>query len=961
MTPSPIRLQCARTASSVLLISSALALSITIGAPASMAQRPSLRIAADLEQSSSVSLENRVGPGFGLGSDTLLAVRDARYGSELFVLDPAGQLRLVKDINPGTASSSPLFHIQFGSKVLFSAFTATNGRELWESDGSARGTRLAVELAPGTASSAVTNFVRFGAKLWFRASASTTGHELWTWDGNAATPVAPLLPKLTAIESLYVAQNKLWFTAARSDQSTSLRALYVSDGTAAGTRRLTDPNVLRLSGLPGITRLGTKGVVFSARTGSLNAPVPNLWFSDGVAAPQRLTQNSKPSFLGTTVLADLGSRVLFQVHVLDSQSVVRPEVWGTDGTPAGTQLLLTTVGSLIVKPHVQAGRAYFEIQGSIWESDATPIGTRITKRFRSLLEASSSGLVLKDAVGGRYFCEFSGTERKITLPAGGHVARGRSGRGEALIASDAGLLTVDRNGVRTVALPQVQTRHSYARGLMRVGDALIATASRQGDTWRLYALDPKSSIVSASSVEADGFGIPFVLFRGALYGRAPVPRIGTELRVLEPRSLRPIGAFDINNGSGSSMPESFVATRARIYFVADLAAGGHGLYTTDALFGKADALPVQGRGISLHKWGESVLAQVDLGAQGNELWISGGTPATTKRLLAASSLRVGARRATDVLVLRSTGANPAEVLRVDALGKATVLTQGIDARSRLHSVVLDDDFVFGTRNGLYVSDGTSAGTTQLRSDWISGLTRVGVDQATFLAGATIFTPARVLGLTDGTKNGTRNRLFGANFNSVVSHGSRWISAVAGGRSGPTYLLDTANTTYLRFEIDRRAYTSSQAPLIGGSMFFAAEDSVYGREIFRIDGLGALAVPAGIACGRGTRAMQLSSDAPRIGKTARLQVRQAGQASSVLLAIGSYSYEGFAGPDSCRIHVDIMKPLLLVPLAAAQGKVDATIAIPNSPALRGIEIALQGFAAQAQGLEATAALLWQLGS
>ena len=80
---------------------------------------------------------------------------DPVSGSEPWISDgtPEGT-RLLKDIMPGSADSSPtpLFEhtfVAFNCLVYFAANDGVSGLELWRTDGTEAGTELAVDLIPG--------------------------------------------------------------------------------------------------------------------------------------------------------------------------------------------------------------------------------------------------------------------------------------------------------------------------------------------------------------------------------------------------------------------------------------------------------------------------------------------------------------------------------------------------------------------------------------------------------------------------------------------------------------------------------------------------------------------------------------------------------------------------------------------------------------------------------------------
>ena len=86
---------------------------------------------------------------------------------------------LVKDINPGSPSSNLSDPTIVGGTLYFQADDASNGIELWKSDGTAAGTSLVKDIRPGAANSYPANLTNVGGTLFFAANDGTTGSELW--------------------------------------------------------------------------------------------------------------------------------------------------------------------------------------------------------------------------------------------------------------------------------------------------------------------------------------------------------------------------------------------------------------------------------------------------------------------------------------------------------------------------------------------------------------------------------------------------------------------------------------------------------------------------------------------------------------------------------------------------------------------------------------------------------------
>jgi ELWxxDGT repeat protein len=85
----------------------------------------------------------------------------------------------VKDINPGTAQGSPRKLTNVAGRLFFSARHAGQGRELWESDGTAEGTHLVKDINPGPGNSGASSLTNVDGTRFFSATDGTHGHELW--------------------------------------------------------------------------------------------------------------------------------------------------------------------------------------------------------------------------------------------------------------------------------------------------------------------------------------------------------------------------------------------------------------------------------------------------------------------------------------------------------------------------------------------------------------------------------------------------------------------------------------------------------------------------------------------------------------------------------------------------------------------------------------------------------------
>jgi ELWxxDGT repeat protein len=106
---------------------------------------------------------------------------------------------MVKDINPGSASSYPGHLTDVNGTLFFTANDGTHGSELWKSDGTATGTVLVADINPGSTGSNPTSLTNVNGRLYFAANDGTHGEELWQSDGTPAgtNMVADIIPGST--------------------------------------------------------------------------------------------------------------------------------------------------------------------------------------------------------------------------------------------------------------------------------------------------------------------------------------------------------------------------------------------------------------------------------------------------------------------------------------------------------------------------------------------------------------------------------------------------------------------------------------------------------------------------------------------------------------------------------------------------------------------------------------------
>ncbi|MEL7159939.1 MAG: ELWxxDGT repeat protein, partial [Bacteroidota bacterium] len=128
---------------------------------------------------------------FAVGGSVLYRVESADEGIELWISDGTTEgTNLIKDINTdpnvSRGNSNPDGFTFFNGQVYFKAKDATNGDELWVTDGTEAGTVMVKDIQPGDGRGNPFDFIVFNDRLFFTANDGTNSSELWASDGTEA-------------------------------------------------------------------------------------------------------------------------------------------------------------------------------------------------------------------------------------------------------------------------------------------------------------------------------------------------------------------------------------------------------------------------------------------------------------------------------------------------------------------------------------------------------------------------------------------------------------------------------------------------------------------------------------------------------------------------------------------------------------------------------------------------------
>ncbi|MCA8953902.1 MAG: hypothetical protein KDE27_30610 [Planctomycetes bacterium] len=231
-----------------------------------------------------------------VGNKVFGRANDGTHGLELFVSDGTAAGTTVLDVVAGSGSSSPRELTAFGARLFFVATTPTTGFELFVSDGTPAGTGLFINSSGTAANSNPSHLTVAGGRLFFELP-NLAGGQLWSTDGTVAGTafVKDLNPTGSATVHEAVGAGCKLFFFANDTFSLTGNELYVSDGTTAGTDRVLD--LLPGSGsgvvLGTLTAIpGSARVVFVGTDGSDGL---QLFVSDGTAAGTRQLGSINPA------------------------------------------------------------------------------------------------------------------------------------------------------------------------------------------------------------------------------------------------------------------------------------------------------------------------------------------------------------------------------------------------------------------------------------------------------------------------------------------------------------------------------------------------------------------------------------------------------------------------------------------------------------------------------------------
>lgn len=292
------------------------------------------------------------------------------------------------DVKPDAFSGM----IGVGSSLYFSGSVSSSGAELWKTDGTAANTVMVKDINPGTAGSSPNGFIKFNNKLYF-ATSNPVG--FYTSDGTSAGTL-PIRDEVLGggnLKSFHAGPTKIYFTSRVYKEGYPETATgtepWISDGTSAGTGLLKDINTTNFPSNPkNFLKIGNT-VFFTADDGIHGN---ELWKTDGTPAGTMLVKDIRTGAANSDPqgFVNLNGTLYFTAYTDETGF----ELWKSDGTASGTSLVKDIYpGSNAFgnpnssNPYMISsinGMLYFSANdgtsgGELWKSDGTTAGTVLVK------------------------------------------------------------------------------------------------------------------------------------------------------------------------------------------------------------------------------------------------------------------------------------------------------------------------------------------------------------------------------------------------------------------------------------------------------------------------------------------------------------------------------------------------------------------------------------------------------
>lgn len=759
---------------------------------------------------------NNVKPTYAILDGVIyFAADDGVHGSELWRSDGTqGGTYMVKDIEPGLASSGPINITALNGKVYFAAYTISYGLEPWVSDGTEGNTQLLMDIRSGDITDSYPSFfTAYGNKVYFVSDGeSVFWSQLWKTDG---TTEGTKLVKDLGNDGYYISQptaanGLLFFTFLsfntgywqlwRSDGSNggtyavgpqasfvyvpaqltkygkqlyfssdegAGRKLWVSDGTDAGTKPapgnhnilvdadyfgITFPIYGKALYLPGISE--TKGSGLYRYDASDN---------QGLVKVKDITHGTEPYYIVPSEMVVVKNMLYFKVT--DFGRYPHDELWISDGCYATTKPLQKFLSYEFISTLTDGGNILYFVKyydkwygSELWESDGIHAGAvMVTDVFKG--PTSSFPAFLTPFKGGLYFGatdEKKGNELFWTTGTNASTVLVKDINAVATSSSYAGLFGIAAIG-NSVLTPAYENVHNFelykSDGTAAGTDLLNSIAPGENGSYPFNFISKNDAVYFIASP-----GINYAIYKSD----------GTKTGL---QRITPLYDANFYYITGYTVADNGLL----FYVVYDFNTSTYNLWRTD------------GTAAGTFLLNSTVYSSNYLNAAGNTAFFVAGDPVHGNELWKSDGTVAGTEMVKDI----NSGIN-------DAVPGGMFLYNG-----EVYFGAFD-----GVNHGFWKSDGTPDGTIMLKNIdpwWNYDVASTGYffcisnDILFFSAINYNNNSGTVLWKTDGTPAGTQR------VKDINPTNGDYVP-------GPYYLTD-----------------------VNGTLFFTADDGIHGTELWKSDG------------------------------------------------------------------------------------------------------------------------------
>ena len=278
-----------------------------------------------------------------------------------------------------------------GNILYFSAFDATNGKELWKTDGTPAGTVMIKDIKAGTGTSQSSGFCKIPSTTLFIAQSVGLESKLWKTDGTTTgteqIPVAE--PFYIVNQDMAKLGDKVIFFAHNTVDGYEP---YVSDGTAAGTFMLKNinpsGNSLTTQAMGLHLKIAGQYCYFIANNGTNNA----LWRTDGTIAGTIEVIPNVTNGISDAGYSTTDAENIWFVNYTGTNAT--QQLYKSNGTVEGSSLIysnlsyaqnLTTYKGALCFQSRDVGQLY---NAEVWRSDGLTVNTELALDVAALSASS---------------------------------------------------------------------------------------------------------------------------------------------------------------------------------------------------------------------------------------------------------------------------------------------------------------------------------------------------------------------------------------------------------------------------------------------------------------------------------------------------------------------------------------------------------------------------------------------